>query len=269
MRRSLVVVLCVLGACAVASVGAGAASAALPELGRCVKVSTPKTGEFSRSNCIGISAKHVGEYEWQAGPGAKKAFKALASGFSLVTPEGTTIGCSNEQLTGEYTGAKSAKVSETLLEGCELVGPLKQACYTNPLEPGKITSKTALAAELGDIPGSKNELNPFVGWDLKSENSSLPFLTFTCGEGGGTIAVTLEGSVIGKVTRTGIMSTGFGLTYKESAGKQIPSSFIGGAEDVLTETLKPLGPGERKEQAGLASGATINDEESLEIKAKV
>jgi hypothetical protein len=265
----MVVVLCVFGACTIASVGASAASASLPELGRCVKVATPKTGEFTRANCIGVSAKHVGEYEWQSGPGAQKAFKTIASGFSLITAEGTTIGCSNAQLTGEYTGAKTLKVSETLLEGCELVGPLHQACYTNPLEKGKIVSKNALTGELGDIPGSKNELNPYVGWDLKSENSSMPFLTFTCGEGGGTIVVTIEGSVIGRVQKTGVMSTGFGLIYKETAGKQIPSAFIGGAEDVLTETLKPVGPGEKKEQVGLAAGATITDEESLEIKAKV
>jgi hypothetical protein len=266
MRRFRIVVLCLVGACAGAAFAATSASAALPELGRCV-ADTGK-GAFTRSNCIGISKTHTGGFEWEAGPGASKGFKAIMTGFKLETTEGIKISCANAQITGEYTGAKSLKTSEVLLEGCELVGPLHQPCYSNPLEKGKIVSTNADAGELGFIPGSKLENVPFAGWDLKSENALMPFLTFTCGEGGGALMISLEGSVIGHVTKTNVMTSSFSLNYKQKEGIQIPTSFIGGAEDVLKMITRPLGGETKTEQAGLASGGSITDGEPLEIKVR-
>ena len=50
------------------AIGASSAAAALPEWGRCVKVSG--TGEFTRENCVAVSKTHTGNYEWAPGPGA-------------------------------------------------------------------------------------------------------------------------------------------------------------------------------------------------------
>jgi hypothetical protein len=272
MRRMRIVVVCLVGACALSALAAGSASAAspFPELGRCFKVSTPKTGAFTSASCIGVAKTHKGEYEWASGPGAKKGFKAILTGPKLENTKGEQIVCSNIQLTGEYTGAKTLKITKLLGQGCENATH-HTACASNPLiNPSVIESEVPLVGEIGFIPGSKIESNPFVGADLKSENSSLAIATFTCGEAKGTIAFMLEGSVIGRVTKPGVMVTSFGLTYKQTGGVQNPTSFIGGPEDVLKLAEKPFGSTETiVNQAGLASPGTITNEEALEIKQKV
>jgi hypothetical protein len=246
---------------------AAPAHAALPELGRCVKLAG-KTGAFTRANCIGLSKTHTGEFEWESGVGASKEVKEIANGLTLETASAAKLNCSNAQLTGEYTGAKSEKFTKLVLQGCE---ELKHhtSCYTNPLNPGAIESETPLVGELGFIPGSKVESNPWVGWDLKAESSLMPVVSFSCGEAKGMISFALEGSLIGRVTKTNVMSSGFGLTYKQAAGVQAQTAFIGGEPDVLSLSEKPFGSTETKtSQAGVASGVTVSDGESLEIKAK-
>jgi hypothetical protein len=267
MRRLRITLLCVVAVCAGGALAAGSASAALPELGRCAKVSTPKTGAYGNAGCTSVNVKHKGEYEWAAGPGAKKGFSEQFSGATLETVTESRINCASGVLTGEYTGAKSEKFTEVVLEGCQDEGP-RFECYTNPAEPGKIVSKVALIGELGFVPGSKFETNPWAGWDLKAENSGTPLLTFFCGEGGGILAISLEGSVIGRVTKTNAMVASFALKYKQKLGVQIPTAFIGGPEDVLKEITKPIGPGEKTEQVGLEAPGSLTNGESLEVKAK-
>jgi hypothetical protein len=259
MRRTRIIVLCLVGACA----------AALPELGRCVKVSTPQTGGFVKENCIGVDKDKDGEFEWESGPGAKKGVKELLNSALLETTTGEKISCSNLQLTGEYTGPKSLKITKFLAQGCENVTH-HTVCYTNPLAPAVIESEVPLVGELGAIPGSKTEANPWAGWDLKSEDSSLPIATFFCGEAKGMITFALEGSVIGRVTKTNLMQASFGLTYKQTAGIQLVKAFIGGSEDVLELTETLFGSTEKfTHQTGLAGAGALNDEEPLEIKAKI
>jgi hypothetical protein len=143
-------------------------------------------------------------------------------------------------------------------------------CYTNPLAPSVIESENPLSGELGYIPGSKTESNPWVGLDLKSENSAMPIVSFACGEAKGTIMFALEGSVIGRVTKTNLMQSGFGIAYKQAAGIQVMKAFIGGAEDVLELSETPFGSTEKiTHQAALGGTGALNDEETLEIKAKV
>lgn len=268
MRRFRITAACVVGACVLAALAAGSASAALPELGRCVKVGTPKTGMFSRGNCIGIQKKHQGEYEWEAGPGAKKSFKENLTGPLFETTKGEQIGCTLVQMAGEYTGAKSDKITKLVGDGCENLTH-HTACYSNPISTGVIESEVPLAGELGDIPGSRNEANPWVGWDLKGENSTLPMVSFFCGEAKSMITFMLEGSVIGRVTRTNFMESSFGITFKQTHGVQAPTSFIGGAEDVLELSEKAFGSTETTtSQTGLASPGSIAGEEPLEVKAK-
>src|SRR5437763_7297555 len=62
MRRTRIVGCGVALACVLGAIGASSAAAALPELGRCVKVSG--TGEFTRENCVAVSKTHTGNYEW-------------------------------------------------------------------------------------------------------------------------------------------------------------------------------------------------------------
>jgi hypothetical protein len=260
-------VACLVCACGVGALAASSASASFPELGRCVKVATAGTGVFVKENCIAVSKKHTGEYEWEPGPGAKPAFKETLSGPQLETTSGEKIGCTAIQLLGEYTGAKSRKITKFIGIGCENVTH-HTSCYTNPDTPSKIESENELSSELGPIPGSKS-LVPWAGWDFKSASSLMPIVAFFCGEAKGLITFKLEGSVIGRVVKTNLMLSSFGAIYKETEGKQLVTSFIGGEPDVLSLSEMEFGSIETKtHEAGLKSTGEITDEEALEIKAK-
>src|SRR5437764_7397801 len=79
LRRTLAV--CALAALAIGVAGAASASATeypltgLPEIGRCVKAATPKTGEFKGAKCMTKSKTSTGEYNWAPGPDGKPGVK--------------------------------------------------------------------------------------------------------------------------------------------------------------------------------------------------
>src|SRR5438045_2120057 len=176
----------------------------LPEVGRCV----PKagTGGFIGPKCVRHSATHTGAYEWLPGPGASPGFHARLLTPVLETTAGNKISCSFAFFRlGEITSGKTLKINEVELQGCLLIGP-NMACYTNPLESGRIVSQINLIGELGLIPGSTTAV-PWAGWDLKAESEPSPMIEFSCGETGTppplpAFKVSLEGSVIGRVKPT-------------------------------------------------------------------
>ena len=104
MRRIRMVGLGIGAALAVSLVLATGASAALPELGRCVK---QKHGEYTTGSCTTKAAKKgAGFFEWEPG--------AVANGFSikggLTTFEaevsGTKFACKASSGAGEYVGSQ-------------------------------------------------------------------------------------------------------------------------------------------------------------------
>src|SRR5207245_2292575 len=105
MRRLRIMTLCLVGACGCGVLAVSSASAALPELGRCV--SEPGKGAFTRSSCAPLSKTHTGNFEWLPGPGASPAVKENFNGALLETVNGGRINCTAIQLFGEYTGPKS------------------------------------------------------------------------------------------------------------------------------------------------------------------
>ena len=241
----------------------------LPEIGRCVKV-TAGTGEYNLSNCIGHDKDgNDGLYDWKPGPGELGTIKAHLNGPVFTTVGGGKISCSNAFLTGEYLNGKELKVTNTVLQGCLNVTPNK-ACYSNALEPGTIETNQTLVGEIGFIPNPKNPSNPYVGADLKAETELLPLLSFTCGEGLGSEAVALEGSVIGRLRFLNKMVTSQGYVYSQKAGHQIPEAFIGGVKDTITETVTPASNplAKTSEQAGLGAPGELTNGEAIEIKAK-
>ena len=277
MRRTKVMGWGLALACACGLMAAASASAEVPELGRCVKV-TAGTGGYSRANCIAKSKTHSGEYEWMPGPGANNAFTLKLSALRFETVNGKQIACDFLFAKGEFTGAKTMKISEVELQGCALVGA-GLACYSVNIEPNRVVSKTALVGELGDIPGSRNPANPWLGWDLKAESAVSPtVIEFKCGEAGGATPappiyeVSLQGSVIGRVRVTNkmIASGVFALVYKQEKGIQKPTAFIGGVEDVLTQITTPIANplNKKTEQAGFQGGGEQAAGEALELKAK-
>ena len=242
----------------------------LPEFGRCVPASPPKSGEYFGARCIKPAAGK-GSYNWLPGPGAKPKFEATASLTKLETVGKYAIACSSGSYLGEYKTPKTVSLTIGLV-GC-LDQQTGKKCQTNPAKEAEI--ETTVPGELGFIKGGAK---PQVGLDLKPE---APIL-FTCGSGPPAeippevSTLTLEGSVIGVIRPPNSMRSIFKLIYTATAGKQVPEKFEEGLKDTLT--LKRVTPTFETitEQAGLTvidveekpKPMVVTNEEPIEIKAK-
>jgi hypothetical protein len=252
---------------------ASAASATLPELGRCVKTLTPRTGEYAALNCLRKVVGNKGNYEWIPGPGSQSKFTALAGEVKLETVGKQKVQCTDAVFTGEYTGPKT-QVVEVVLNGC-LGATKKKSCQTNPAEQSDINTGGQVEGELGFIEGAEQKK---VGIDLKPKSPGKTMFVFTCGglppelptEGEPWI---VEGSVISLITPINAgPRTELHDAYRAVRGKQVFEKLEGGSTDVLS-AMRGLPPGPA-EQTGLTmtgeekSWFIVEDEEEYEIKAK-
>jgi hypothetical protein len=238
------------------------ASAALPELGRCVK-GAPHSGLYKAGNCVTLAGVSKGSYSWEPGPGALKKIEGIATVTTTLETSGKVkITCSNGQFNGEYTGAKALTVTVDLAN-CENAAA-KTKCQTSPAKEGEIETPQPLEGELGFIVSGEK---PIVGLDLKPKSPATIVATFDCGKLPEVFHGTIEGSVIAPIKRINHMGEEFLLTYKETASKQAPEQFEGGVKDTLSTKLL-IGAESTTQATGVKSAVTIPNEELLEIKAK-
>ena len=266
MRSLRIVGVCIIAAFVVSQ--AATASAALPELGRCVKLSS-RTGVYKYKNCLALSEGAKGAYEWQPGPGPSPKFLAEASEVTLETVGKTKVTCASAELDGEWTGAKTASVT-VAFRGCV---SRERACGANPGKPVEIVTEGPVDGELGFI---EQGTMPKVGLDLKPKSGETTLFAFTCGGPPETTFPehwVVEGSVIGRIRLVDSMKATFALLYKALGGKQVPEQFEAGLKDTLiANRLTETGP--TTEQAGLTLKEEAKPwipgeyEEALEIKAK-
>ena len=278
MRPLRIVGPCVIAALALVVLGQAATAGAatypltgLPEIGRCVKLST-HTGVYRYKNCVVKSEGAKGTYEWEPGPGANGTFLAEAAEVKLETVGKARVSCASAELSGQWTGSKTASVT-VALRGCQ---SLERGCGNNPGKPNEILTEEPVEGELGFI--EKGE-KPKVGLDLKPKSPGTTLFTFTCGGPPETTAPEpwiVEGSVIGKYRYANHMQQTFGLLYQATSGKQIPQKFDEGLKDTPLATRTVLTePPPKTEEAGL----TLREEETrkwipgefgekLEVKAK-
>jgi len=114
-----------------------------------------------------------------------------------------------------------------------------------------------LEGELGFIKGGEK---PSVGLDLKPAGLSAPVLaSFECSGSPGQVL--LEGSAIGALATSNLMSLTHKLTFTQKTGHQKPEQFEGDPKDTLT-----IGVG-IVEQYGLKMAETLTAEERIEIRA--
>jgi hypothetical protein len=243
------------------------AQAALPEIGRCVKVEYTKEGKekiyhglYEAKDCVEENALPLnnvkGEYEWLPGAGSNSAFTGSSGKVTLQTVAGSSITCSHSASAGDYTGPKTATATITLT-GCQLAAS-KQACSSSGAGSGEIVT-SALEGELGfieDFYEGEEDLHDVVGLDLKH---SPTLLTASCGGE----ALSVGGSVIAPISSVNKMSTAFTLKFTAAQGKQAPEAFEEEPADTLSSTLG----GGAAEQAGLTATSKIKNGEKLEIKA--
>jgi hypothetical protein len=276
------------GACLVASVGLSAlasatASAEPPEVGRCVPAESTQEGKktiyhgmYGSAHCIKARPAHNGKYEFLPGPGPNNKFFGEGEDPVLETVSGATVSCGAALEKGEYTGAKTEKLTISF-EICE--DAAKRPCQTSPAKAGEITGLGSLEGSLAYINAAKHH----AGWDLKPEGSSKIVFTYYCGKLP-EVVHTVEGSVIGEA-KAGFfsgdinkMSLHGAVKYKAIKGKQLPEAFEGQPADVLTTAASGLET-KAAEQTGLTMpletvsglGEPIESEanqEPLEIKTK-
>ncbi|MCW3027758.1 MAG: hypothetical protein JWN81_969 [Solirubrobacterales bacterium] len=256
-------------AVAASAFAVSSASASLPELGRCEKGATP-TGAYKYKSCVIPAPGHTGAFEWQPGPGPKPTFSALIGLVTLETVGKVKLKCGSGQFSGEWTGPKTASVN-LLFGGC--LSAAGKSCQTSPTAQADIKTEQALEGELGFIQGGEK---PVVGLDVKPKSPSTTLLSFTCGgppETGVGEPWSVEGSVIGQIKPTNLMTPAFKLIYKATAGKQVPEQFESGVKDTLITNRIVGAEPPKTEQAGLTLRSETQiilaeGEEPLEIKAK-
>jgi alpha-tubulin suppressor-like RCC1 family protein len=241
----------------------------LPEVGRCVKVTTKK-GAYKYGNCIVSAPGHKGSFEWMPGPGPQPKFEAEIGTPKLETVGKKKVGCTAGFLQGEWTGAKTATITLIELSGC---GTATTKCATS-IAGSSIKNQNPLEGALGLIVGGEK---PLVGLDIKPKSPSTEVLSFICGQP--TVeppgeAWSIEGSVIGSIKPPDSMHTEFQLLYAASGGLQSYERFEGGLKDTLLVTRVIEGEPARGEQAGLTlkgsekSFIVLTGEEPVEFKAK-
>lgn len=262
---------CTLAVCLVGAVAASSASAALPELGRCLPVEKVAEGKkssyhglYTNKGCTMLNSKTKGKYEWTPGPGADTAVEAEISEPVLETTGGAKVECSFAVLNGgEITGPKTEKFSSITFSACAPGGTAgDKFCETAPEKGNSIEDLTEVTAELGPVSGGAK---PMAGWDLKGVK-----MAYTCGPADEVESIQLvEGSVIDNLKRhsTNVMSTSTEATYKEVMGKQLPEAFEGGTADTL-KTTTVAGVSTSEEQTGLSASERETYGEPLEIRTK-
>jgi hypothetical protein len=257
-------------ALAASLVMATGASAALPEVGRCVA----KTGgKYTSSTCTTL-AKTSGAFEWEPGAlAARFSFKVGTVTFENELERRKFTTCKAGGGEGEYIGSGEVKITKLEFTGCEF-HEAKDRCQTEAAEGNSTEGKInfyALNGELGKITGTKAGI--LLTGTVANPFGPTPVLGFwECGGklSGKGIDFVVEEGVIGEVTATDKMS----LTAKDkfaknlTTGKQAITHFEGEADE--HELVVRAFNSALAETQGMTAVMTwsITNEEPLEIKAK-
>jgi len=232
-----------------------------------VKV-TVGTGTYTTANCLTVATTESGKkFEWIPASAAEKhAFSGTSVETTLTTAGRPTISCLAANISGEWTGAKTASVT-TEFQGCTTSTGVQ--CQSNPQNKSEIKTLPD-EGELGFIKHEEVEgkLIIVVGLDLRPTPPLTELATYECT--GSNEMAHLEGSVIGKVKPFDKMTTELNLAITATkAGVQVPEQFAGGPKDTLTTSLtsgiETFGPFASSLNVKSETG---KDAEPLEIKAK-
>jgi hypothetical protein len=243
----------------------------LPEVGRCVKVATG-TGKYSGASCLTLATKpSTKKYEWMPASFSEKlTFSGSGLETTLMTVGHPTIKCVAANLSGEWTGPKTASVNVEF-QGCTNSSGAQCQTVTNPGNKSEIALKGVLG-ELGFIRYEvvEGKVISVVGLDLKPQPPMTSLATYECT--GSSEAGHIEGSVIGKITPINKTTSEQKLLYYATkAGEQRPEQFQFGPTDTLITSFT-TGVPEESTGSG-ASSLNIKSESGknaapLEIKAK-
>jgi hypothetical protein len=233
-----------------------------PEYGRCVKVGVGN-GAYAGAACTVTGGER--KYEWYPAfglhPLVKRHFTQKIKSLTeakLTTSGGLLISCTGQTGQGEYSAAKALSGVTMTFTGChrEELG----SCTGSGAAEGEIKTST-LSGELGVITTStEGPAKNKIGLDLKPASGET-VAEFTCAG----VPVLVTGSVIVEVKANSMLAIAT-LKYVGAKGKQKPSKFEGGPEDVLHTTLGETGSPEKS----VLTLTTIQmNEEKVEVNSVV
>jgi hypothetical protein len=240
--------------------------AALPELGRCLKVPFEKVegervthGGFREASCITEDTSKFSAFEWHPGAELNK-FKGAIEAITLEGQSGTKITCKKGTDSGEYSGTKALTMTVKLV-GCSS-GALTEKCQSAGAAKGEIVTG-ALAGTLGFIEDNFNTEKGFLTKIGVALSGQPTVLSAECGAA--KTPVTVTGGVVGELTPLDTMTKTFVLTFTQSGGTQSPEGF----EDQGKQTLSMTVGGGGAQPAGLAAIAKLTNEEKLATKGEL
>jgi hypothetical protein len=251
------------------AVFAGAASAANPEYGRCIKEGAKELSKYEgkclklASEAPGSEAEKLkkGNYVWHAGVPAKPGFTAALEPTTisaLETKVGTKVTCTGFGAAGQYTGLKTVSVQQQEFKGCES-GGIK--CNTPGAGVGVIETPE-LEGELGVItsvvPHTKDKIGNVLWPAGGTATSGSEFAEFACGG----LSVKAKNSIIAPVTANA-MKLITKVKYTSVKGVQKPMKFEGGP-NMFLEGKVGAGP---TEPFGVAARTIQTNEEAVEIRS--
>jgi hypothetical protein len=252
MKLMRIVGVCLVAAAALSAVAVSTASAAAPEIGRCLKVAKGVTGKFATANCTTAGTPEKHGFEWTPGFVKGHFTTKSTSAATLETVTKTTVTCKTETSGGEYTGLKNVGGVVVKFNECTSAG---LACSTKGSKTGELVTNV-----LEGVIGFENKLKKKIGFDLFPKGHTGRFIEFVCAG----LQVSVEGSVIVPIVADKMALTQT-LKYKAEKGKQKPEKLEGEPVDVLLTSLN----GAKAIQSGQTITTVQTDEEKLEANAVV
>jgi hypothetical protein len=238
--------LLVVGGClaSLALAGSSPAQAALPEVGRCVKVALGK-GAYRDSKCLTHETGTRGKWEWMPASATENlSFSGGGTQVKLATAGHETIECAVANVKGTFTGPKTAS-AEIELQGCANAKGESRGSAGNENQ----IKSNPLEAEYGFIQNVVVEGRRIVkvGLDFKAQSPQTALATYKCGTENALPTAAIEGSVIAVAKPIDTMKEEAGLTFHVSfRGAQVPESFQESPKDTLSTTftsgLETTGP---------------------------
>jgi len=252
MKRIRIVGLTLVAACAIGAMGAGGATAALPEFYHCVS----KTGGKFASGCT-ASGSGFEKEPVASGSSIKFTSKSGEGRFYVPSSLGVKLFCEKNKNEGEITGPKTVKNMVVTFEGCRALNEgSNEECEVH--SPGPLKNEV-VTAKIEDTLGYIKSTEKKVGALLKAESGPFAKLDGTCLPEVEEDEVT--GSVVGEVTPINTLSKEGTLKFKVNAEhKQVPTKLEG---EIAGHELKLFGTVE----TGLAFEDTLTFGEAIEARA--
>jgi hypothetical protein len=254
-----------LGCVAALALGAGSASASIPEAGYCRHVAEGSHGAYIGANCIARSTNGKGLYEWTPITEAEKVkFSGAGGEVKLWVGGRVRVKCIVANLlNGEFTGPKSIKASFEL-QACDNIEGQQCTGLNTPNSKSEIET-VPLEGELGMIKNIEGAPKT-VGIDFKPQAPLTDWAVYEC-NGNPLQTFRLEGSMIARVAPVSKMTTVQKLFILAPKGIQTPESFEGGPTDTLSETIMTGTSSETLPAALNVKGYEGSYATELEIKA--